>query len=224
MRSLGALFLSLALATSLKPRIRCPRRSPTCARSSTGSLTAYGGRAALEGIHAYRMEGQVVAAERQGPLSRVFERPGRLRVEIRYPERTETRIVNGGQGWRGQGTNVASANGAMLDAMVLQAARADLPWFLLQHASDAHAIAPLDHDGASLAGIEVPLERGLSLRAYVDSTSGRIAVSQSRMVQEGGRETLFETDYSDFPQGRPRPVRVPRERFRLGTADRNDHD
>jgi hypothetical protein len=91
-----------------------------------------------------------------------------------------------------------AANGPMLDAMILQAVRADLPWFLLQHASEARAIDALDHDGHALAGVEVPLERGLSIRAYVETTRGRIEVSQSRMVQEGGGETLFQTNYSDF--------------------------
>ena len=48
---------------------------------------AYGGRAALEAVHAYRMEGRVVAAqhEREGPMIRLFQRPGRLRVEVHYP-------------------------------------------------------------------------------------------------------------------------------------------
>ncbi|HEY6194088.1 MAG TPA: hypothetical protein VI504_03520 [Candidatus Eisenbacteria bacterium] len=163
-------------------------------------VLAYGGRAALESVHAYRMEGRVFAVQqkREGPTSRLFQRPGRLRVELHYPDRAETRIVSGESGWRGLGAEVLTANGPMLDAMILQAARADLPWFLLQHASDAHAIEPLDHDGHSIVGVEVPLERGLSIRAYVDTTSGRIEVSQGRMVREGGGETVFQTDYSDF--------------------------
>jgi hypothetical protein len=161
---------------------------------------AYGGRAALEAVHAYRMEGRVVAAqhEREGPMIRLFQRPGRLRVEVHYPERPETRIVSGDHGWRGVGAEVTDANGPMLDAMILQAARADLPWLLLHHASDAHGIAPLDHGGRTLAGIEVPLGPRLAVRAYVDTASGRIEVSQSRMMQEGGEETVFQTDYSDF--------------------------
>src|SRR5206468_13106425 len=97
MRVLGALLLSCVFVTS-----------PTAADSLSATLPdlrplidrvvlAYGGRAALEGVHAYRMEGHVVAAEqkREGTTSRLFQRPGRLRVEIHYPERPETRIVSG---------------------------------------------------------------------------------------------------------------------------------
>jgi hypothetical protein len=200
MRTLGALLLSLVFVSSATAEDSLTTMPPDLRPLIDRVVLAYGGRAALEGVHAYRMEGRVVAVQqkREGPTSRLFQRPGRLRVEVRYPERPETRIVSGERGWRGLGADVVDASGTMLDAMILQAARADLPWWLLQHASDARAIDPLDHDGHSLAGIEVPLERGLSLRAYVDSTSGRIEVSRSRMVQEDGGEMLFQTDYSDF--------------------------
>jgi len=163
-------------------------------------VTAYGGRAALESMHAYRVDGHVVTAQgekREAPTIRLFQRPGRLRVENRYTEGTELRIVSGEQGWRGKGDSGSNATGPMLDAMALQAVRADLPWFLMQHAGEAHAIESTDEDGRTLSGVEVPIERGLSMRAYVDSTSGRIAVSESRMPQ-GDHVMSFETRYSDY--------------------------
>lgn len=160
-------------------------------------VTAYGGRAALEKATAYRSEGKVVtAAGREAPTMRLFQRPGRLRVELRYPDKPETRIVDGENGWRGAGGEVTPASGMMLDAMILQAARADLPWFLLQHADSARVIEPLEHGGHTLLGLEVPYGRGLSLRAYVNAQTGRVEVSRS--VIAGEQEMMFQTDYSDF--------------------------
>jgi len=164
---------------------------------------AYGGRAALEKVSAYRAEGRIVALaqRREGPTSRLFWRPGRLRVELRYPDAPETRIVDGTRGWRGDGGGMEPASGPMLDAMILQAARAGVPWVLIEHVRDARRIAPREHRGRMLLGIELQLGRGLTLRAYVDPATHRVERSEGRLTH-GGMETTFETVYEDF-----RPVR-----------------
>jgi len=163
-------------------------------------VTAYGGRSALEGVHAYRVDGHVVTAQgekREAPTIRLFQRPIKLRFENRYSEGTELRILSCEHGWRGKGDSGADATGPMLDAMMLQAVRADLPWFLMQHAGEARVIESTTEEGRTMSVIEVPIERGLTIRAYVDSTSGRIAMSESRMPQ-GEQVMTFETLYSDY--------------------------
>ena len=104
-------------------------------------VDAYGGRAALEQMKAYRMEGRIVAGKqgREGAMVRLFQRPGRLRVELHYPDRAETRLVSGEHGWRGLGDEFTAAAGPMLGAMVMQAARADLPLFMLAHLDSVRA-------------------------------------------------------------------------------------
>ena len=162
-------------------------------------IDAYGGRSALEQVKAYRADGKVVTRQqgREGPMSRLFQRPGRLRVELRYPDLIETRIVDGSRGWRGLGTEFAPSKGMMLDAMVLQAMRSDLPLFLLSHQDSVRAIAPLMRDSLQLEGLEVALGAGRSLRAYIDPATHRILVSQS-LLGEGEAAMKFETNYSDF--------------------------
>src|SRR5258706_13681599 len=105
MRVLGALLLSCVFVTSARAADTLSTTLPDMRPLIDRVVLAYGGRAALEDVHASRMEGHVVAAQqkREGPTSRVFQRPGRLRVEVRYPDRPETRIVNGEHGWRSQG-------------------------------------------------------------------------------------------------------------------------
>jgi len=162
-------------------------------------VRAYGGRAALERVTAYRCDGRVVALvhPREGPTTRLFQRPDRLRVELRYPGHPELRIVDGARGWRGDGEDVESASGVMLDAMVLQAARAGVPWTLMEHADSVRVVEPREDGGRTLVGLELRLADGLTLRTYVDPVTHRVERSES-LLDRGGMQTTFETVYSDF--------------------------
>jgi len=81
--------------------------------------------------------------------------------------------------------------------MILQGARANVPWILLERATEAHMIEPLERDGRKLLGVEIPLGAGLVFRAYVDPETHRVAVSQGRFDHHG-MATWFETAYGDF--------------------------
>jgi hypothetical protein len=158
---------------------------------------AYGGRAALDRVRAYRMEGTITSSMRGGgPLVRTFARPDRLRVDLDYPGHPERRILDGAKGWRSDGKgNMLAAEGPLLSSMVLQAARADLPWLLLEKRAVAKALPPMD--GGKLAGFEIPLGGGLTLTVYVESASGRIARSAGVLVSPG-MNTNFANEYKEF--------------------------
>lgn len=162
-------------------------------------LEAHGGKAALAKVRSYRMEGKITSVmQGPGPFVRTFARPGRLRVVLEYPERPETRILDGSKGWRSGGQEKLAptpVEGFLLGSMVLQAGRANLPWLLDERRADARLL-PVSDDGR-LQGIEVPLGTGLKLTAYVDLTTGRIARSSGELDMPG-MKTGFVTDYSDF--------------------------
>ena len=162
-------------------------------------IQEYGGRAALDRVQAYRAEGNVVAAiqGRKGPTVRLFARPNRLRVEIHYPDAPETRIAIGSLGWRGKGSSIQPATGPMLDAMLLQAARAAVPWILADRAGEARSTAPRQENGHLLQGVEIAIADSLMLRVWVDPSSGRVVHSQGAL-ERGPMHTTFETSYSDF--------------------------
>ena len=162
-------------------------------------VRAYGGRSALRHVRAYRAEGHIVALRqsREGPTLRLFQRPDRLRVELHYPQGPEIRIVAGTRGWRGPEGGLEPAGGPMLDAMLLQAARAAVPWILMDRVADLRRIAPREHRGRPLVGVETPVGEGLTLRAWIDPVTGRVEVSQG-VLQHHGMSTLFETVYDDF--------------------------
>lgn len=160
-------------------------------------LAAYGGKAALGRVKAYRMEGTVASRmSGSGALGRTFARPDRLKITLDYPNHPETRILDGGRGWRSDGKGSMSVvDGFLLSSMVLQAARADLPWLLDERRASAKLLAPMD--GGKLQGLEIPLGGGLTLTVYADAATGRIVRSSGVLVAPG-MKTNFATDYSDF--------------------------
>jgi hypothetical protein len=162
-------------------------------------IDAFGGRTSIERVHAYRMHGTVAAAghsSRSGPTVRVFQWPDRLKVVIDYPDAPETRIVKGRQGWRSSGGPVEEARSPMLDAMVLQASRAGLPWVLTTRGAEARRAPAHDLDGRPLQGVELPVGDALAFRAWADST-GRIRITQGEFIR-GDMRTQFETIYDDW--------------------------
>lgn len=161
---------------------------------------AYGGPAVLEKVQAYRMEGTVFSAMRhhEAPTIRIFARPGRLKVLVDYEGAPEARLVDGREGWRNEGGGpLEPVTGPMHAAMVLQAARAGMPWVLYEHAADAALTDSLTVDGVACAGIEMTIGEGLVLRAWIHPGNHYIVRSQG-LLQIGGMRTHFETNYSDF--------------------------
>lgn len=162
-------------------------------------LAAYGGADRLEKVKGYRMEGAMQAKTRgaTATTTRVFGRPGDFRVDLRYPDFTEVRVVKGGQGWRSGASGINEVKGPMLDSMALQAARAAIPWVLQEHRAKLRPAAPADVEGQELPGVEIALSDALTLRAWVDPKTSMVVRTQSVMASlEMSME--FSTVYSDW--------------------------
>ena len=160
-------------------------------------VEAYGGKAALERYPVLVQEGEVVAhqAADVGRLLRIFERPRRLRVSIAYPGNPpEQRILDGARGWR-DGREVTGTPAQK--AMVLQAARMDLPLALLEGRDRVVDEGVVERDGSRLRALTLPLGDGAAVTAEIDPETGRILRSVARMP--GGVGSLeFVTAFSDF--------------------------
>jgi len=145
-------------------------------------VNAYGGAAAWEKVESYHETGVVVPkmGGDKGELDRVWRRPNSLRVEIRYPHKTELRDLRGDEGT----INGKPAEAMFLQAMRLQQARLSLPLLLVQKRSVLKVV--------DASHIEVPLDHDMTLTVEVDG-SGRI-------VKTIGKATgiEFSTTYSDF--------------------------
>lgn len=164
-------------------------------------LDAYGGPERLAEIESYRVEAVLEATRRPEPVNtvRVFARPSRLRVELQYPDIPETRLLDGTEGWRERGTGMQPVSGMLLTAMVLQAARADLPWILDAHRGVVRVVGPVERGEQTLIGLEIAMGPTMLFRAYVDPDTHYVVESLGILVA-GGRSVMFETRYSDFRQ------------------------
>lgn len=160
-------------------------------------VEAYGGLAALEKFPVLVQEGEVVAHEAQdvGRILRIYERPRRLRVTIAYPgSPAEQRILDGARGWR-DGREVSGAPPHA--AMLLQAARLELPLSLAEGRARLVDEGVVERDGVKLRALTLPLGDGLAITAEIDPASGLVVRSVARMP--GGVGSLeFVTAYSGF--------------------------
>jgi hypothetical protein len=160
-------------------------------------VDAYGGKAALARAAATRQEGSVTSILNPGAtgrIVRVYARPGKLRVEIVFPgARSEVRILDGGKGWR-DGEEVESAR---LAAMILQAARLDLPALLQAWEARLEDRGVADIDGTQVRVLALQPAPGLVVEAGIDPRSGRILRSRGAS-RDPGMPLEFVTSYEDF--------------------------
>jgi hypothetical protein len=147
-------------------------------------MTTYGGAAAWSRVTAFHQTGTVIPAMRpgEGKLTRDWQRPDKLRVEIVYPTSTEVRVLDGDHGTQ----NGKDASGMALDAMRLQAARLSLPELLIEKRKTLRQLE-------DRAAIEIPLAPSMTLTVEVDPETGHIIRSTGKA---NGIE--FSTSYSDF--------------------------
>ena len=154
-------------------------------------VDAYGGGAAWAKVTRIDESGRVVPTMRSGPgaMTRIWRGNDNLRVEIAYPDKTETRLLE-----NGKGTNNGRESNAMeLDGMRLQAARLALPKLLADKKASLHDLGARDN----LRILEIPLDASLSVTAEIDPVTGRIVRSTGR-AKSGDRTVEFTTAYSDF--------------------------
>jgi hypothetical protein len=130
----------------------------------------------------------------QGQVTRVVVAPAALKVLVRYPSASEVRLTDGQTGQRGTTLqDLVPVQGPLLGSMVVQAARANLPWILDGRRSELRLI----ESGAAGDVLELPLREGLVLRVTLDPRS-RLITRAVGLVSAGPRQIPFQTDCSDF--------------------------
>jgi hypothetical protein len=159
-------------------------------------IEAYGGRQHVLSVRAYRLEANMQAhiRKKNARVTRIVEGPLRLKVLIRYPSRAEVRVLDGKRAWRGPSpSKLALVRGPMQASMVLQAARANLPWILDKMRSQVRLARTKDASPV----LEVFVGEGLMLRAFVDARTHRVIRSES-LLAHGQMKVRFQAVYSDF--------------------------
>jgi hypothetical protein len=189
---------SLAAAAALTLAVTAPPADAAVAALVERCVAAYGGKAGLARAARSRAEGSVTSVVlhpgETGRIVRAYERPGRLRVEIAYAGGPpEVRVLDGGRGWR----DGVGATGPRLDAMILQAARLDMPALLQSW------VAKVKDGGTGVVGgkkvrlLAIEPAPGLLVEAAIDAASGRIL--RTRGASTSGVMPLeFVTTFSEF--------------------------
>jgi hypothetical protein len=160
-------------------------------------VAAYGGKEALARSAVTQQEGRVTSLlhpGQDGRIARAYVRPGKLRVETRWPDGNgEIRVLDGGHGWR-DGEEVL---GPRLAAMMLQAARLDVPALLNAWVAKVEDRGPGEVEGRPVRVLALKPAPGLLVEAWIDVATGRVLRSRSSSV-DPGMPLAFETTYGDF--------------------------
>jgi hypothetical protein len=201
---IASLVLTLAVVAASRPLEVTPvvARRPARAHEDVRSLVrrcvaAYGGKPALARSAVVLEEGRVTSLlhpGESGRIGRAYVRPGKLRVETRFPSGPgEIRVLDGGKGWR----DGEVVDGPRLAAMLLQAARVDLPALLSAWVDQVEDRGAAEVEGRRVRVLAVKPAPGLLVLADVDVGSGRILRSRGSSV-DPGMPLAFETTYGDF--------------------------
>jgi hypothetical protein len=157
-------------------------------------ITSYGGEENLQKLDSMVQEWDLLALTRnqQGSDKRSVRLPEQLKVELTYPNKQETRILNGDSGYAIFDDREPTAASAMqAGAMRLQLMRLYSP-LTLRDKRDALALSPGDgHVTLTLR------EHGLQAD-YVISTDSWHIVKVVGQLSMNGTAMQFVTEYSEF--------------------------
>jgi hypothetical protein len=160
------------------------------------ALDAYGGAERVRGVMGLRQEGMLIAVQNGGHsrVVRVAACPEDLSVLIEYPDRSEIRIIEGEEAWRGGSPGaMAPVSGPLRGAMVLQAARTCLPMVL-----DAFREgAILEESGEAYDIVTLSVADGMRLRVYL-STETHLTLRSESLLDMGRMTMAFASDYADY--------------------------
>jgi hypothetical protein len=199
---MNALVLTLLAAAVSPPTSPAGPTAPAAAKGEDvparvqRGVAAYGGKEALARAGVTRQDGRVTSLlhQGQGKIVRAYVRPGKLRVETRWPDGTgEVRVLDGGTGWR----DGEPAAGPPLAAMILQAARLDLPALLSAWVAKVEDRGTGEVDGKPVRILSLQPAPGLVVQAEVEIATARVLRSRGTS-SDPGMPLAFETTYADF--------------------------
>ena len=157
-------------------------------------IHTYGGESNLGKMDNMTQKWDLVAmmGNRHGTDTRSIRAPNQLRVELSYPEKSETRILNGDSAQViFEGKAVEEVFGIQRDAMRLQLMRLYSPLMLLKKIDSVSLIEEGDLLALSL------VENGVHVHYLVNKENWHIEKVAGTLLMNGN-EIKFLTEYSDF--------------------------
>ena len=157
-------------------------------------IQTYGGESNLRKMDSMVQEWDMTAlmGNRQGTDTRSIRAPDQLRAELSYPQKSETRVLNGNSAFViFEGAEPKEVSGMQRDAMRLQLMRLYSPLMLRNKINSVS----LKEEGGLMALSLV--ENGAHVHYMINRENWHIEkVAGSLLVK--GKEIQFLTEYSDF--------------------------
>jgi len=157
-------------------------------------INTYGGEKNLRRMDSMVQEWDMTAlmGNRQGTDTRYIRAPDQLRVELNYPMKSETRVLNSETAFvLFEGTEPQEVSGMQRDAMRLQLMRLYSPLMLRNKIESVS----LTEEGGLLALSLV--ENGLHVHYMINTENWHIEKVAGSLLMNGN-EIQFLTEYSDF--------------------------
>lgn len=164
-------------------------------------VQSYGGEKNLKKLDSWSAVWQIESSAKgeTGADTRSISLPGKLRVELKYANSSELRIINGDKGYKGfSGSPLLPASGPPLEAMKLQRMRMYTPLTLLKKKKNLTVSEEGGFKVITLkeGGRGTNAKHG-SGRYFVNPETMRIERFIGRM-EMNGQAMEFKTEYSDF--------------------------
>jgi len=160
-------------------------------------VASYGGEAALSKLNApYKQEWALTAIARnneKGSDHRTIDLPSKLKVELTYPSKSETRILDGAKGEKiYDKNNHKQAKGPGLDAMKLQRMRLYNPLLLKHRAAEIQANFQIEDY------YQLGLREGNIVTIYYVNRETLLIDKVKGTLSMSGMSMSFVTRYSDY--------------------------
>jgi hypothetical protein len=190
-----------------------------------GIIEAYGGKDAITKVKNVFAKGPIRAFMRQdnGTYTRHMALDRKLRVDIRYTQSSELRILNGSEGWRGENKGALNkVEGFQYLAMVYQYNQLNIPYGLIKDQYDVKWIGEAEVEGSQTDILALSGEDGPAMEIYVDRNDHRI-LKTSGFFDFGGQRVDLTAEFAEFKKvhGVLFPFKITNysEGFKLGETD-----
>ena len=157
-------------------------------------VQTYGGESNLRKMDSMVQEWDMTAlmGNRQGTDTRSIRAPDQLRVDLSYPKKTETRVLNGDSAFViFEGTEPKQVSGMQRDAMRLQLMRLYSP-LMLRNKIDS--VSLIEEGGMMALSL---VENGVHVYYMINKENWHIEKVAGSLLMNGN-EIQFLTEYSDF--------------------------
>ena len=162
-------------------------------------IDAYGGRDAIEGIQSINAKGKIEAfmLHDQGTYEYFFKRGRKLRVETKYGNSSEVRLLNGDKGYRGTDKlSLEEVSGPRYLSIVYQYKHLNILHDLVTGAYKMRSY------GSSVAGDHIEVlklvdKEGAVMDVFIDTHTAYI-LKVTAYFSAGNKQTDLSSEFSDF--------------------------